>query len=259
MKNVTLPVIIDCILTSFTAFLLSFVLVNYGIEKPFSYIIALCIGLLFGLMAFKFFTGKQKDIKLKKSEESLCQKVIIELCFNKKEFAEQLFFKAFQLKNLNPVKRFNGIYIESERKVHYFLFSFDGVKKSQIVKSFNMAGKDNETVLWADSFNKDIVDFATKFNGRVILCDGKKAFVTLKEFDLLPKEFCPVASAVKSKPNIKLNILNKKKAKNYLLFGVTFLIMSYFVYFKVYYIVFGCLFLMLSLVAILFGKNNKTA
>ena len=257
MKNFSLPAILDFLLTSFTVFLLAFVLLNYGIQKPYSYIMAVCIGLLTGLIALKYLTGKHKGIKLKKSEEQLCNQTLTQLCCYPKSYSVDLFEKLFEKKNLSPLKKYGGLFIAETKCVNYFYFSFDALTKGQIADCFNKACKDCKIVIWTDIVNKELTQFANKFNGRVVLYDGKKTFVTLKENNLLPQITCPVATNVKNKTRVKLNLFSKSRARKYLLFGVSFVIMSYFVYYKIYYLVFGCLFLLLSLLCRLFGYNEK--
>jgi hypothetical protein len=83
-------------------------------------------------------------------------------------------------------------------------------------------------------------------------------FNILLENDCLPKQKYPFEENGKVKLSDLKNLLLKKNSKKHFWFGLLFLIMSLFVFFKIYYIIVGCAFLILSLICRLFGIEKKT-
>ena len=53
-------------------------------------------------------------------------------------------------------------------------------------------------------------------------------------------------------------IFKKKNAKKFLLFGVTFCLMSFIAPYKTYYIVSGCVMIFFAVILKLFGKQENT-
>ena len=61
-----------------------------------------------------------------------------------------------------------------------------------------------------------------------------------------------------TKPRFNLSaFLRKKNAKNFLVFGIVFSVMSFFVPLKIYYLLWGSVFLVLSLVTRLYGREEQ--
>ena len=89
-----------------------------------------------------------------------------------------------------------------------------------------------------------------------IFVNGEKTYDFLSENNCLPKE----TPLLKKKSYLITNFLSKifirKNAKKFLLFGITFLLMSAFVVIKIYYLFCASVFITLSLFCRLFGTQE---
>ena len=90
-----------------------------------------------------------------------------------------------------------------------------------------------------------------------ILKDGKDAFYLLKERNLIPNEDFSKVYSEKKSVNKLLELLKKKNAKKFFLFGVCFCLFSFISPIKTYYLIWGGIMLVYSTVLILFGKREN--
>ena len=196
-------------------------------------------------------------MKLKRAQEKQKNTCINALCLLNKIQVVDLFYNAIKKKHPEVIRKNGGLVIESKSVMLYFCFSFDSVSKTDVVRAFNAMPKGYVLYLFADNFSAEITHFINRFNKKIIMVDGAKAYELLKETDLLPKSEIDFSN---KKPNFLHSIKGlgqRKNAKRYLSFGAIFLFMSYFVPIKLYYIIVGCLFLIFALFCRLFGKVEK--
>ena len=145
------------------------------------------------------------------------------------------------------------MFILEKNTTAFFLFRFDGVSKTDVVKCFNKIGKNQKAEIYSENFSDEVTAFATRFGGKIILTDGRQAFTLLEKHDLLPTEKLDRDEEEKKRLDFT-RLLDKKRAKSYLAFGLIFTLLSYFAPIKGYYLVFGVAFLILALFLRLFGK-----
>ena len=136
------------------------------------------------------------------------------------------------------------------------MFSFDNVTKSDVVKIFNQLKSGQSAYILCQDLPSATRDFILKFNGKINAVDKVKVYEFLIETNSLPQTKVGTEEFLKQKPRAKLNLLQKNKYAKYLLFGLSFLLMSFLVPIKLYYIIIGCLFLILSILSKLFGTEK---
>ena len=252
----TLSIFSDTVFSAFTTFLLSLVILNYYIDRPFSLIFSICFGVLISIIAYKRLCEKNQAVKLNKKQRQEVFNTVSAL--NLYTLTEQinLFSHALNSANYTVTKRKNAIYLNQFSVAIFPCFGFKAVDKTTVVKVFNCIDKGDTAYIWAGDFSKDILDFISRFDGRIKGVDGIKAYDFLSKHGCLPHTKIDITK----KPNKKFNIsifLDRKKAKRFLLFGVLFVLMSYFVPIKLYYIIFGCVFLIFSLLCRFYGKTEQ--
>ncbi len=257
MKNFSLAVFFDALLSAFTSFIIFFVLLNYTMRKPYSYILAACGAALILLVAFKVGLCKNKRNNIRRKDEKSYTQTMVQLNYQLKALTLSLFEKAFTTQGKVAVRKRGTLCVEEDNEVHFFAFGFDGVSKAQVVRAYNHLDKSDVAVIWAEGFTDDVKLFAWRFDGRIRLQEGSDAFNLLKSTNCLPSPTCPVAKEISTKPQAIKNLINKKRAKNYAVFGIVFIAMSYFVPIKLYYLICGCVFLFASLVVRLFGQTPE--
>ena len=148
------------------------------------------------------------------------------------------------------------MFITEKNTTAFFFFRFDGVSKTDIVKCFNKIGKNQKAEIYSENFTDEIKAFAARFGGKIILTDGREAFNLLEKHDLLPKSKIDLDEENGTKRFDFSRLLDKKRAKSYLAFGLLFTLLSYFAPIKGYYLIFGVAFLILALILRLFGKST---
>ena len=243
----------DVLFMGFISLLLSLVVFNYFLPYPYQLLVSILVSLLCILIYYHLSRQKQNHLKLKKTEKVEYEKLISHLNFSTLEQQVSVVEVAVKKHGLLTEKHQGSLNIKDKFITVFCRFGFDKVSKSDIVRAFNMLSKNHKAFILAETFDQDVIDFAKRFDGRIILVDGKTLYRYLKEHDCMP---LPVNAKPepKNKGDFK-NLLDKRKAKNFLLFGTSFLFLSYFAPIKTYYVVCGCIFLIYSLILRFFGKD----
>ena len=255
MYKVKFSTISDIVFTFFSVFIISFIILNYFCGRINAIIISIWASLFITTIVCFFIIKQNKKGFLTKKQEKECSEVLTALSFASQVKVCNLFFDAFYKKHLSPEKTKGGIFISAENSLYFIKFSFDGITKTDIVKFFNRLTGNQKAVVCSQSFGKEITDFAKRFNGKILLKDGKWCYELLKEQALIPLITKAPYSCSGQKANFT-PLMQRKNAKKFFIFGVTFCAMSFFVPIKLYYTIFGCLMLITSVVLTFFGKKT---
>ncbi len=255
--KVSLPTIFDCIFSGFIALLLSLVLFSSFLPHPYSVIISVVVALIFALFAFKFLYKNQQNNSLKKAEKAGLNLMLTQFNFSPDMENVEFFYKLFRAKGFSVERKRGGIFFKDKPAVAFIKFGFSPVSKSDVVKYFNLLRKDDVGYIISDEFSAEILSFISRFDDRLKPISGGEIYKYLKEKNALPKARFQFVEKKQKGLKILRNLLYKNKAKNYLVFGLVFLLMSYFFSYKIYYIVVGVIFLISALLARLFGVTDK--
>lgn len=257
MKKFPLSIVTDTLFSVFITFVLAFVLFNYITPRPYSFIISGCITTLVSIFTLQKLINKR--IKKQASEDNLRLKtnVLNQLDFSQKSEITSLFEKAFNKCKIKCERKKGGLYIPEKKYFVYFAFGFDGATKKDVVKAFNCLKKEDTAHIYATEFSPDVIAFAARFNGAIILKDGDFIYDFLNNAETLPKITCTLLDVKPLKKNFIKEIFRKKRARNFALLGLMFLIMSIFVPLKLYYIIFGCSMLIFSVICKLYGADEN--
>ena len=133
----------------------------------------------------------------------------------------------------------------------FFFFSFDGLKKSEVVFAFNRILGDWSATIYCNNVSPEVLDFSKRFSNKINIQSGEDLYAEIKDF--LPLSVLP-RTTFNERKSLK-PFLSKKSARKTFLFGALFLIISSFVTFKTYYVVFGTIFLIFSFVNYFFSKT----
>ena len=252
--KISLSIILDTAFYFIAGLLLSFIVFNYLLPRPASYVLATTCALIFTLFGVKSSLDKKRKNFSSKEKEKSFNAVMTRLAMSGEKTVAELMDKAFKAEGYSTEKRRGGIFIVQKNTTAFFKFGFDEVTKTDVVKCFNKIGKSQKAEIYSENFSEEVKDFAARFGGKVILTDGRETFALLEKHSLLPKCDFTLSSDKKSKFSLN-RLLNKKRAVHYLVFGLLFTFLSYFAPIKGYYIIFGAAFLVLALILRLFGKT----
>lgn len=255
MKKSYIPVIFDTAFFAFAAFLVFLSLLIRTVKSPFQYIFSALFALFFAVFVFAFLFGRKNKSEEKKKQKELAELALFHLSFMKKNDMLALFTKAFNNCGKSFKKVGNFFYVAEEKTAYLIALSADGAGKADVVKLYNAIGPQETGKIFCLSFSRETEDFCAKFCGRIVLLKAEKTYDFLKENDALPEIKIQADTLKKRKFGFKI-ILNKKKAKNYLVFGLIFTAMSFIARYKYYYLAAGCFFLILSAITIVFGKSE---
>lgn len=236
-------------------FILSFICVNYFIARPASYVLAATFALVFTVFCVKISVDKKNFRFSSKEAEKRYADAMTRLNLSDEKTVAELFDKALKQEGYATEKKNGGIFIREKNLTAFFMFRFDGISKTDVVKCFNKLGKSKKAEIYSETFSDEVKDFVARFGGKIILVDGKAAFGLLAKHSLLPKEKFQLEDYGKKGVDFS-RLLDKKRAKSYLAFGLLFTVLGYFAPIKGYYLVFGAAFLILALILRLFGKTR---
>ena len=253
----SLSTIIDCAFSAFITFLLSLIIFNYFLEKGVAVTLSITLGLIAGLFSFKILRKKHVSKELKKEEKQELENMLTQFNFSSDAETLDFFTKLFSAKGYLVEKKKGIIYFKNENVAIFIKFGFLDVTKSDVVKFFNLLRKNDKGYIIAEAFSLDVSSFISRFDNRLFAIDGQKIYKYLKQENALPETKYSFFKEPPKGFKLLKNLLYKDKAKNYLVFGLTFLVMSYFFPFKVYYVISGILFLLAALVSRLFGLSPE--
>ncbi|MBE5754035.1 MAG: hypothetical protein E7340_01685 [Clostridiales bacterium] len=251
-----LPTIMDTAFTAFITFLLVFILLSFAISRPFAFVFSITIASLVALIVFKILKNRKARVLLSKAESDACEIMCAQLNLYTQKEQIDFFYSVFKSNGIEVEKKNNYLYFAKKHIVLYPKFSFDNVSKTDIVRVFNYLGKADNAYILSEKFSGDINDFISRFGGRIESVYPEKVYKYLAEKESLPKEKYPFNKKQKLNLSAFRVLISKKKAKTNLGFGLIFLIMSYFVPIKIYYIIIGAIFLILALFCRLFGLEE---
>jgi hypothetical protein len=200
--------------------------------------------------------NKHKKTSLKRLDQKMYDDAVTQLNLMNKAELITFFEKIFAKKGYKLERKHGGIFLSDKNCYIFFKFGFEFVTKADIVRVFNAKGKSSNAYLIAENFSEEVTNFALRFDNLTVV-NAKTIYEYLKEQDSLPENKYQL-----NKPSIKRlqalkSLIDRKKAKNFALYGILFLFMSFFVVLKVYYLVCSAVFLIFSLVCLLFGEKKR--
>lgn len=255
MKSVYFSVILDSVFCAFLYLLLSQVFFSYFFDNPVSLTLSITLTLVLTLFTVKtLFSNRQKK-GLLSINDKMKNQIVFNLHFMPKSKLTALFIKAYSNSNIVCEKRKDGLYLPDKKTLVILKFGYLEVTKADVVKAFNLIKKDQTVEIYSDEFSVGVKEFANRFVN-VYLKDGVDTVKLLKDGECLEQIQDLSVHSEPSRPDFVKNVFNKKRAKTFFGFGIFFLLSSLIAPLKTYYVVSGCLMLILSLVCIFFG--NKT-
>ena len=258
MKNVLLS-LLDGAFSAFLAFIIAFLVLNYFVERPFSIVFSICIALPIFIIAYQKLEKSSRLRGERNARKKIVQKTISALSLMDKSEQVKLFFKAIKIKGYDCQIKKSGIFIESKKVGIFPLFSFDKITKTDVVRAFNMVNRAQKAVVLGGEISQDVKDFIFRFNGQVLFFGEQEVFTFLSEARCLPQEKIDLTKKSALASGIINALFKRKNSTKYLIFGALFLLLSYFSPIKIYYVIWGGVFLLVALLSRLFGQQTATA
>jgi accessory gene regulator protein AgrB len=255
MKNFSLSIITDSLFCCFSFFFLSFIVLNFFIDRAVAIILSVTIALLLTLFTIKFLLKRRKVKLIKRKQQFEQENAMEQLNLSPSSVQKNLFIKVFGKLNEKVEKKKEGLYLPDKKTLIVLKFGYNEVTKADIVKIFNSLDKDQSAHVFAKSFSSETKNFADRFI-RIFLKESDYVYSLLKKADVYP-ETVFVLPKKNIKAQIVSNLFNRKKAKTFFGFGIFFIISSFLVPIKTYYVLSGVLMFLISLSCVFFGKEPK--
>ena len=255
--KIYIPIVLDCAFSAFISFVLSLITFTYFVGAPYATVISITFAALSALFSFKLLSKKSKKELLKKEEKEELKRMTTQFNFSSFSENNEFFYRLFTCMGYTVERKKGGIFFKDYPVAVFIKFGFSDVTKSDVVKIFNLLKNQDIGYIVSESFSQELKDFIARFNGRLISVSQEEIYRFLKDKNRLPE--IKYTFTENRKKGIKLlkNLLYKNKAKNYLVFGLVFLLMSYFFTYKLYYVIVGVIFLLAALFSRLFGISPE--
>lgn len=254
----TLPIaILDSAFSAFISFILAFLIINFYIERPFSIIFSVCLSIPIFIIALDRIKKANllKSASNKKKRE--IENMIYSLCLLDRTKVLQVFERAINSLDVKTIKKKYGVFIDNKNCAVFPMFNFDGITKTDVVKVFNAITKTQKAYILGEKMTDDVKIFMDRFNGQIEFINAEQTYDFLEKTDCLPRESICSNSQRQNKNGFFKRLINKKHSAKFLIFGIVLILSSWFVPIKMYYVICGCAFLMLSLICRLYGQEKE--
>lgn len=260
MKNIKISIVLDTAFVFFAVGIFMTVLLRfYGTNLSISLILSLIIALGVASMWYHFARKKHLKYNLKKTEEEKLVKIINELCLISDEKRIAFFSELLNNAGLKHIVREKTLYISEKKTVVGFYYTFLQPHEKYVIELYKKLGKGQSLIIFGNNWNNDFLRLSERFGGRIRLIGEAELFTLMKKYNTE----LPITNKLKEekkKDFILFKLLfNKKRANAFFLYGVTLLFLSLIVFYPIYYLVCGGIFILYSVICKMFGKTEVSA
>ncbi len=246
MLKIKISVISDALFVLFSSFVLFFTITFYFLkDNLFAILISVFLSIITFCAYMLLYKKKRGKLKIKREDEESFLKCTNALCFSSDEDCKKTVFTALERINKKPVKAENGIICGED--FFFINFSYDSITAGGVTNAYKQTPKGKNLVYLGVSFTPEATDFANGFSGRIRVIPLSEFFVILKETNTLPEGgILPKENKISFFELLKASF-SREKAKKFALYGAFLLAMSRFVFFPVWYIISGSIFLIYAI------------
>lgn len=252
MKRMLFSVFFDAFFAGFAAFLVLFVVFSGFAETTPAALFAALLAAGTAALCFYRLYGKREKTALSLQERRQTENLLFYLGLRRE--VNKLFSDAFVKLGKTAAVTKKGVYLREDDAYVYPCFSFDGVKKDDLGRAYFLSGS-KKAYVFAPEFSAEMCAFARVFGEKIELCDGAETYRLFKNADMLPAE-----ALKENKPtfaekmkNLLKPVFTRRRAPKYFLFGLTFLLFSFLVPYKLYYVLFGSVLTVFSVICLFFA------
>ena len=255
MKRTYFKITVNSILFSLLSFVTLLVIFNYSLPRGWAVGLAVTLSALVPLLVIKTGLSAHKKSEKKSQSQARMDGVINGLCFLSQQKLLILFRSAYENLGRTAEIKSGAIFLDGKEAV-FLRFWFDSLTKTEVVKIFNKLPKSYSAKVFTYSFDEQVKGFSDRFDERIKLFDGKDAFNLLEKAGVLVPATSPLSDEKPKKASLK-GFLDRKKAKSFLRFGLFFMFFSFFVPYKLYYILFGTALSLFAIGVMMFTPKTK--
>lgn len=238
----------DVLFAFFTSFLFSICLFRYkkiGLLLAFS--LAVFCGALCAVSVFAYLKSKRKNFFLKKSDEDRKNKLLFHLTLLSNDQVVD-FFK----KTLSPnAQRRGKLQVFTETEAYFLHFKFSPVNADALTDFFRLRTS-KQKILLCSGIDEQARALCKQFH--VEIKTETDVYALLKEKNAIPDHFLGEPSPKTQKKRFQ-GWLAKKNYKHFLLAATLILLSSLWTPFPTYYLIFGAVLLLASVLIRIFGYS----
>lgn len=255
MSKFRISAISDGLFIIFSSFLTAFTTLFYLLKNN---VLAILISLPISVItfcAYMLMVNKKKGVlAVKKEDEEKFLKCTGALCFASDLENSKRVFETLEKLGKKPFWTEDGILCNND--FFFVKFNYDSVSVNGIVEAYKKTPKGKNLVYLGVNFSSETLTFVDGFGSRIKLVALSEFFPLLKKAQTLPiGGFLP-----NKKKTTLLQLLratfSKGKVKTFATYGSFLLIMSRFVFFPIWYIISGSVFLIYAITIKFFAPKT---
>ena len=252
--------IVDKIVIALCAFLLSYALCGRLIKnKLFCFAVAGLFSIL--IIVFSIIKLYKKNNMVLKN---IRNKIFFQNCINFLKFCSKNEYISFVSK-IFCSKYISNYYFKSKSKMFYInLKRTQNEKDFFEINEFFCENNLNEIILVCEGFDETFLSLVQESNNKFVLYDKQNFLELMTQSNIFPLNISAeiskkqkLAKYFKSKKTLYLSNISKTRFKDFFFSGTSLIILSIFVPFASYYIYFGTILLIISVICLL-NKNRTT-
>lgn len=257
MQKTKLSFYLDVITVVFGTFFLTFACMRFYVKKlaacaVVAFLLSTTVGLLFYILEKRrritYALSTQKQRKLKSSMMALSimsDKALVK------------FFSTLLKKLEVPfIPQETYILLTAINAELRFCFSPSPVENGQIISLYKLCDEGRALVVAGGDFTQDTLELTQRFGGRITLITPAELFLTMTALDYFPDDSMFTAT----KPRLRFlplsEIFTRRRAKQFLGYGILLELFSFIVIYPVYYVVAGGAMTMFAAICFFFGTRN---
>lgn len=254
MKNFPLSVLTDGLFSYLICFIAAFPVAACFMPRPAAFAAAVTLSSVLTVFIVKRLLKKRSTELTARGEKKAAEDALTALNLSDPSENLSLFKTAYEKKGFTVTVDKSALRLTGEKTVVCPVFGFDGLTKTDVVRAANAKRAKESVIIYTAEASAGVKEFASRFTGLTLVCGGE-TYLFLKNAGCLPKTR---EGTFKTKKRLNIeNLFTKKKAKTFFGFGAFFLLSSFFVPYKTYYIVCGVIMAALAVISLLFGKNKN--
>lgn len=260
MKKFQIMNIVNMLFRLTIIFLICLVWCRYFIKTLWISITVTCILTILIDFIFHFFNKrKHGKIQIKKEEQNLIEEYTNTFIFSTQQQNLQFFNELAATKHSSKIYGGKVIINHTNIKIALFTcFSFKDFTTDNLVEIYNKCKNVNRIIVCTNTVEDKAYSLAKTLNIETIILDKESVYTKLlKQYNYFPHT-TSLKTAEKTKINDVLSYaLNKNRTKGYFFSSIVLLFSSLIVPYKLYYVIFASLLLVLSFVSFVNPKFNK--
>ncbi|MBR1925228.1 MAG: hypothetical protein IJ837_00025 [Clostridia bacterium] len=208
----------------------------------------------FLLIIINFFISKKSEKeKLTQKQKEVILNYSTQLKFSDRKKVLTYF------KDISTNSKIKKNYILKENCIIYPYFNTENFTLNDLTRTYGEieAEKINDIYILSSKFDADCYNIAKQIkNKNIQLFDAQKTYNEFIKNNALPENVVDTKPQKLSFKELLLFMISPKRTKNYLIFGIILLFSSFFVMFKIYYLITGSILLILALLSRIIKQNK---